>query len=196
MHKRLDNIFAALMLALGMAAVLTGYYCLHHSIAQAQSAGPAATVRRVPAEPAPEPEAELALAVEPSPAPQYIYDPAIPLSPPLQEALRQACAEADVPVALALGLIEAESCFEPYADNGQCYGLCQLNRDYFPDKLSPEDNLRAGIAYLGRLLEQYGDIEVALTCYNAGHDTGSRIFAGAVLAAAEAWAGADGGGAP
>ena len=73
------------------------------------------------------------------------------------------------------------------ADNGQCYGLTQLNRDYFPDGLSAADNLREGIHYLGRLLEQHGDMGAALTAYNAGYDTGSRAYAGAVLRAAEWW---------
>jgi len=115
------------------------------------------------------------------------YSPDIPLSPELQGALRQACDIYQVPECLALGLIEVESRFDPDADNGQCYGLCQLNRDYFQDKLSPADNIRAGVEYLGRLLKQYGDMAAALTSYNAGHDTGYRGYANAVLAAAERW---------
>ena len=130
-------------------------------------------------------------APEPAPSeeiPLYIYDPAIPLSAELQAVLYGACAESDVPVALVLGVIEVESCFMADADNGQCYGLMQLNRDYFPDKLSTEGNLRAGIEYLGRLLGQYGDTAAALTAYNAGYDTGRRAYANAVLEAAEWWA--------
>lgn len=116
----------------------------------------------------------------------YLWDE-IPLDYELQDVLRTACAEFDVPVALALGLIETESRFDPEADNGQCYGLCQLNRDYFPDGLAPAENIRAGLEYLGDLLDRYDTAEAALTAYNAGHDTGARGYARAVLAAAERW---------
>lgn len=66
-----------------------------------------------------------------------------------------------------------------------CYGLCQLNPRYFPDKLPPADNIRYGIRHLEGLLEQCGDAAAALTVYNAGYDTGYRGYANAVLAAAE-----------
>lgn len=111
----------------------------------------------------------------------------IPLDRKLQETLWEACEESSVPISLALGLIETESGFQPEADNGLCYGLCQLNRRYYPADLTPAENLQAGIAHLGELLERYGDSAAALTAYNAGHDTGSRTYAAAVLAAAEKW---------
>lgn len=115
------------------------------------------------------------------------YRADVPLDRELQEVLREACGEHGVPIHLALGLIETESRFQAGADNGVCYGLCQLNRRYFPDFLAPEDNIRCGIAYLGELLNRYGDTAAALTAYNAGHDTGDRTYAGRVLAAAEDW---------
>ena len=68
----------------------------------------------------------------------------------------------------------------------------QLNRDYFPSDLPAGENIRYGMEYLGRLLAQYDTIEAALTAYNAGHDTGSRVYANAVLAAAEKWRRVDG----
>lgn len=186
MRKRLDNIFSAAMLIFGVAAVLAGFWCLLHSIGQARETEPVVIVRYIPAQAEPEASPEPALAVPTAPVPSG-YDPAVPLSPELQVALYEACREADVPVSLALGLIEVESRFDPQADNGKCYGLCQLNRDYFPDKLSPADNIREGVAYLGRLLERCGDPAAALTAYNAGHDTGARDYANAVLKAAERW---------
>jgi len=111
----------------------------------------------------------------------------VPLDRELQAVLREACEEHSVPIHLALGLIEVESRFDSDADNGLCYGLMQLNRRYYPDGLAPAENIRAGVAHLGKLLERYGDTAVALTAYNAGHDTGSRSYANAVLAAAEHW---------
>jgi len=177
----LDNLFAFMAFpAMAVAIALIVIWYLDRPIAPAGETEhiPVATVRIEPTVAEPEQSEEISMC---------IYDPAIPLSADLQAVLFEACAENDVPVALALGVIEVESCFMADADNGQCYGLMQLNRDYFPDKLSPEDNLRAGIEYLGRLLGQYGDPVAALTAYNAGYDTGRRAYANAVLAAAEWW---------
>lgn len=115
------------------------------------------------------------------------YREDIPMSAEHQAALYEACEANGVPLELALGLIYTESRFQADADNGTSYGLCQLNRDYFPDGLSPEENIKAGVEYLGALLERYDTVEGALTAYNAGSDTGSRVYANAVLEAAEMW---------
>lgn len=135
---------------------------------------------------------ELTAAPEPTPAPEPdkpTYDPAVPLAEDLQYILWAACEEHNVDPAIALGVIEVESCFDPKADNGLCYGLLQLNRRYFPADLPAGENVRYGLEYLGQLLVQYDTVEAALTAYNAGHDTGSRVYANAVLAAAERWRG-------
>lgn len=116
----------------------------------------------------------------------YLRDD-VPLSYELQDVLQTECERCGVDYALALGLIETESGFDPDADNGLCYGLMQLNRDYFPADLSPAENIRAGIEYLADQLGRYETVEAALCGYNAGHDTGARDYANAVLAAAEGW---------
>ena len=128
----------------------------------------------------------IAVTLEPPETPQFRED--IPLDLELQAALRNACETNGVPISLALGLIEVESNFIPDADNGLCYGLCQLNRRYFHDGLSPADNIAAGIAHLAGQIRRYdGDIPAALRAYNRGYDDGDRIYANAVLAAAERW---------
>ena len=185
MRKRFDDLFSALMFAAGVAVVLAGTWCLSHSI------------DRTRAEMEPVQTAEGHLEAEtprplptpsPVPEPEPAYRPDIPLSPELQQALHEACEEADVPVALALGVIQVESGFRTDAVSSRgCYGLMQLNPKYFPDKLSPEDNIREGVAYLGRLLEEHGDTAAALTAYAVGYDAGGRTYAGAVLEAAEGW---------
>ena len=76
------------------------------------------------------------------------YNPAVPLSENLQCILWAACEENGVEPALALGLIEVESGFDPSADNGLCYGLMQLNRKYFPSGLPPGENIQHGVRYL------------------------------------------------
>lgn len=134
--------------------------------------------------------AEIPATLEPTPISKPdkpVYDPAIPLSEDLQYILLAACEEHDVEPAIALGLIEVESGFDPSADSGLCYGLMQLNRNYFQSDLPPDENIRYGVEYLGRLLARYSTVEAALTVYNAGHDTGARGYANAVLAAAEKW---------
>ena len=133
---------------------------------------------------------------EPSPTPDPLstptpdkpaYDPAVPLAADLQIILREACEENEVD--LALGVIEVESDFQMDAVNQKsgCYGPMQLNPRYFPADLPPGENIRIGVEYLGQLLARYDTVEEALTAYNAGHDTGARGYANAVLAAAERW---------
>ena len=124
----------------------------------------------------------IALQMEPDP-----YREDVPLNRELQTVLREACAANGVPVPLALGLIEVESNFQEDADNGLSVGLMQLNRRYFPDSLTPAENIWAGVAYLGELLERYGDTAAALRAYNRGFDDGDRVYADAVLRAAAGW---------
>lgn len=125
---------------------------------------------------------------------QYIREH-IPLAPDVQIALFSACDRAGIDYAVALGLIQVESGFVPDAvnDKSGCYGLCQLNPEYFPVGLSPVENVERGIMFLDDQIDRYdGDLAAALTAYNAGHDTGHdtgrRDFAEAVFAAAENWA--------
>lgn len=183
MRKRFDDIFSAVVLA--------GLWVLTRSIARAGESAPAyegqALIQPL--------EAASIEVLEPAPAqeeaiPLYIYHPGIPLSADLQAALHIACAEADVPEALVLGVIEVESRFQPDAVSPEgCYGLMQLNPRYFPDSGDPADNLRTGVWYLRTLLERYRDTVAALTAYNAGYDTGNREYAQAVMEAADKWAG-------
>ena len=75
---------------------------------------------------------------EPDPEPEdpaaevFVFRENVPLSAELQEVLWDACQEHKVEYALALGLIETESSFNPEAVSCVgCYGLMQLNPDYF-----------------------------------------------------------------
>lgn len=119
----------------------------------------------------------------------FVFRENVPLSAELQEVLWDACQEHKVEYALALGLIETESSFNPEAVSYVgCYGLMQLNPDYFPADLSPAENIQYGVAFIAEKLDQYaGNVGAALTAYNAGHDTGNREYAEKVMAAAERW---------
>lgn len=113
----------------------------------------------------------------------------IPLGYELQDVLQSACEEHGVRYALALALIETESGFVLDADNGVCYGLMQLNRNYFPADLTPAANIREGVRYLGELLVKYdGDEAKALVAYNQGSYNGTVTnYAKIVLSRAESW---------
>lgn len=116
------------------------------------------------------------------------YIESIPLDKQLQKTVFDAACENGVDYFTALGLIQVESNFQVDAVS-PCgsYGLCQLNPVWFPSGLSPEENVRAGMEYLGQLLEQYnGDVEAALRAFNRGYDDiGARGYSAAVLSAAE-----------
>ena len=116
----------------------------------------------------------------------------VPLAKEELDALLKACEDTDLAPEIAFGLIQVESSFQSDALNDEtlCYGYCQLNPEYFPTGLSTVENIQTGIAFLAEQLERYGgDMEAALTAYNAGHDTGSRTYANKVLAAAASFAG-------
>lgn len=112
----------------------------------------------------------------------------IPLDTACREALQDACDSNDVPICLALGVIHAESRFDPDADNGLSYGLMGLNRNYYPSGLTHEENIWSGVEHLAGQIERYdGDIQAALRAYNNGWDDGDRVYARIVLDASEKW---------
>ena len=122
--------------------------------------------------------------------PAVLPDLGVPMTGDEQTVLLEVCGAYHIAPELALGLIQVESSFQADAVNpvSGCYGYCQLNPKDFPGGLSPDDNIRAGIGYLGEQLERYDNLEAALCAYNAGHDTGDRTYADKVLAAASGFA--------
>lgn len=126
---------------------------------------------------------------EPDPIPPvYAISEQVPLSPELQKVLKEACELYDVPVELMLGLIEVESNFQTDADSGTSYGLCQINRNYAPDDMTPTENIQFGTDLLSRLLDRYHDnVGSALRAYNRGFDDGERGYSSAVITACHRW---------
>lgn len=112
----------------------------------------------------------------------------VPLSIGDQLSLRAASDWYSVPYSLCLGVIESECNFNAENDDGRCYGLFALNRDYFPDDLESWENIKYGVECLAGKLEEYNDdVPAALTAYNAGEDNGNRDYAEFVLAFTEKW---------
>lgn len=89
--------------------------------------------------------------------------------------------EFDLEPALVYGVIRTESGFDPQAQSkaGAC-GLMQLTPETFDwvlefsptenpgDIYDPETNIHAGCALLRKLLDHYGDENLAICAYNAG----------------------------
>lgn len=116
------------------------------------------------------------------------YIEAIPLDKQLQKVVFEESCKNGVDYFTALGLIKVESdfCTDMVNPISSCYGLCQLNPEWFPTGLSPENNIKFGMGYMGELLERYeGDVQAALRAYNRGLDDGDRNYSRAVLEAAE-----------
>lgn len=147
------------------------------------------------------PPAAIGAAVETARAPEAADEPEevpeegvdlsyIPLDKPLAETLVESCEALSVPLALALAVMEQESRFQADAVNKEsgCYGLFQLNPRYFPQNLTPAENIETGVAYLGELLETYGDEAHALTAYHYGPtEVTESWYSGQVLEKMETW---------
>ena len=112
----------------------------------------------------------------------------VPLSISDQLSVRAASDWYGVPYSLCLGVIEGECNFNAENDDGHCYGLMALNRDYFPDGLESWQVIQYGVECLAEKLEQYdGDVPAALEAYWYGHDDGRRGYPNYILAFADKW---------
>ena len=102
----------------------------------------------------------------------------IPLSDSLQRYIYEICADENVPVTLALAIIEHESGFNPEAVSAtDDYGLMQINtvnHEWLEEKyrtadfLNPYQNAFCGITIIGGYIEKYDDYGKALMAYNMG----------------------------
>ena len=113
-----------------------------------------------------------------SPEPATATRTSIPLSEELQCTVEQSADHYSLDPALVYAVIDVESRGDPLADNGQCVGLMQLDRQYtatfcagahVQSITDPADNIAAGCWWLSELLSRYdGDTERALAAYNLG----------------------------
>lgn len=164
------------------------------------------TVETVPATAQWEIRAEIApeadTPAEPETLEYAVYDD-IPLDGKLQLVMQEACEKYGVPFELALAVAEAESTFDPEADNGLCLGLMQINRVNFDwlrglgiDPETPEGNIEAGVYILSGHLKDYEDWNLALMAYNCGAASARRQwsdgytssrYSRSVVAHAQSW---------
>ncbi len=100
---------------------------------------------------------------------------ALPAEMPYRESIARYCQEYGMDCKLVAAVVRVESNFNPRAVSPKgAQGLMQLmpsvQRDEgVRDPFDPEQNLRAGIRYLKKMLEACrGDLGLALAAYNAG----------------------------
>lgn len=107
---------------------------------------------------------------------------------PLAKNIHEAALAEDIAPRMAFGLVQAESSFRtqvvsPVGAVGLTQLLPSTARWLVPgttrsDLMKPETNLRVGFQYLRYLMDKYeGDQNLALTAYNRGPGTVSRLLA-------------------
>lgn len=123
--------------------------------------------------------------VETSDELEYYFD--VPLSYGLQDWIRVLCEENEVPMALAIAIIDQESDFRADLISGtNDYGIMQINAcnheemvELFgiTDFLDPYQNVQCGIYIIGTHLQKTeGDVELALMRYNNGATGARRLW--------------------
>lgn len=138
---------------------------------------------------------EVALITKPTPEPEpeetFRYYENISLEYELQELVWTACEETGCPYELALAVIFRESTYRNVnGDNGNSIGYMQIQPRWHQERMErlgvtdlsdPLSNFRVGCDLLAELIEKYGSVESALTCYNTGRP-GTSGYADRVLA--------------
>lgn len=124
---------------------------------------------------------------EPTAYPEYDFSE-VPLSQSTINAIVESCDKYNVPIPVVLAVINTESNFiDGLWSEANCYGLMGLHASYFENIYTPEDNVRSGIEFLGRLISKYGDIYIALNVYANGHYTGNLSHQNYVMKYAYEW---------
>ena len=98
-----------------------------------------------------------------------------PVPQPTWEAwIRDHAASHGMDPRLVQAVIQAESAYNPRAvSSAGALGLMQLmpataRQLSVAEPLSPEQNIRGGVAYLRQMLDRFGSVELAVAAYNAG----------------------------
>lgn len=103
------------------------------------------------------------------------YD--IPLAYEWQVYTYNLCQKYGVSYEVMLGLMNAESSFDPNASSGVAYGLCQIHECHeayaqsigIDNFKAPEGNILLSVKFLSGYVKSYnGDYHKALICYNYG----------------------------
>lgn len=112
-------------------------------------------------------------------APNVTISYPIPLDAEVQAKVADICSEYHIDPAIVFAMMDVESDYNIHAvgDHGQAFGLLQvqprwhgerINRLECWDLYDPENNVTVAVDYLAELLEDYGDMSMALVAYNNG----------------------------
>ena len=115
------------------------------------------------------------------------YD--IPLSDEFQIYIQSACEQHQVDYKSVLGIIFAESGFNPNAVNGDCIGLMQVKTIHLnelqqigiTDLNNPYQNVEAGIYLFADAIEKSDNINQALMVYNNGFNGAQELISNGVF---------------
>lgn len=106
-----------------------------------------------------------------------------------QDYIEKTAKEYGIDHKLVRAIIQVESRGQAdlIGDNGESYGLCQIQPKWHAQRLKdgeslldPKVNVRIGCEILSEIMAKYDTLDEALTVYNAGHDTGDRSYANRV----------------
>lgn len=95
------------------------------------------------------------------------------------------CEDYAVDPNLVKSIIFYESTYNPFAKNGQCVGLMQINTFYhsrrardlgISDLYSPYGNILVGVDYLNLLFKVYKDPALVLMVYNMGDKAAVNLY--------------------
>lgn len=138
----------------------------------------------------PVPEVVSVPATEPTLEESFRYYDHIALEYDLQKLVWMACEETGCSYELALAVIFRETSYRNVnGDNGNSIGYMQIQPRWHYERMEslgvtdlsdPLSNFRVGCDLLVDLIEQYGSVEFALTCYNTG-SPGMSKYAAEVL---------------
>ena len=124
----------------------------------------------------------------PEAAEVYYFD--VPLSHSLQTYIYEVCAEEDVPVTLAMAMIEHESEFNAdTVSSTNDWGLMQINevnherleeKYRCADMLNPYQNVFCGVKIISSYISKYDDLSKALMAYNLGDYGANKAWASGI----------------
>lgn len=104
---------------------------------------------------------------------------------PIDDMIIEVASDYDIEPDLIRSIIYHESKYDPKAKNGSCLGLMQVSTKWHKDRAErlgvtdfydPKGNILLGVDYLSELIEQHGDVSLALMCYNMSHKKAKQLY--------------------
>lgn len=103
----------------------------------------------------------------------------------IREMCELACEGRNIDPAVIEAMCYEESRFDPTAAVGKCVGLCQVSTYYHADRAKelgvedfydPYSSILLCADYMEELMDKYGNLELALMCYNCGEKRALELY--------------------